>query len=95
MENERKHMCWCVLWGGGGGGGLGGFDYYTETLFKYSWTRSLYLYHVSPETWVVNCMLTYFLLVLGDYTSLCILEERRKFKKCDRGKIGQPYNVCI
>lgn len=54
MENERKHMCWCVL-GGGGGGGLGGFDYYTETLFKYSWTRSLYLYHVSPETWVVNC----------------------------------------
>lgn len=47
-------MLVCVGGGGGGGGGLGGFDYYTETL-KYSWTRSLYLYHVSPETWVVNC----------------------------------------
>lgn len=52
----KESMCVGVCWGGGGGGGgLGGFDYYTEALFKYSWTRSLYLYHVSPETWVVNC----------------------------------------
>lgn len=56
-------------------------------------TRSFYLYSFTwdPGLW----MLTYSLLVLGDNTSLCILGERRKFKKYDRGKIGQSYNVCI
>lgn len=51
----------------------------------------MYSFTWDPGLW----MLTYSLLVLGDNTSLCILGERRKFKKYDRGKIGQSYNVCI
>lgn len=36
-----------------------------------------------------------FFVVFGDNIFLCILGERRKFKKYDRGKLGKFYNVCI